>query len=222
MGRTALLLSGSNPSPSIKSNPSVLPRIQCSFTPHQLLPLYWLFLISLQACFSLVYAMLLFFSLTFFGPIVPSSPSNRHSIALLQSTGKFFSEETLTLLTPIHLTSHLSSVHPTALISLAPPPTSSTLWLHLHQVLSSIDYGCLFSAALTMVVCSQQHWLWLSVSLVLKRASCSLLWWLASYLHSQSCSDSFLGSLASSWSWYLEHTRAWSCVLSSSDGSNKY
>ena len=163
MGRTALLLSGSNPSPSIKSNPSVLPRIQCSFTPHQLLPLYWLFLISLQACFSLVYAMLLFFSLTFFGPIVPSSPSNRHSIALLQSTGKFFSEETLTLLTPIHLTSHLSSVHPTALISLSPPPTSSTLWLHLHQVLSSIDYGCLFSVALTMVVCSQQHWLWLSV-----------------------------------------------------------
>lgn len=33
MGRTALLLSGSNPSPSIKSNPFVLPRIQCSFTP---------------------------------------------------------------------------------------------------------------------------------------------------------------------------------------------
>ena len=91
-----------------------------------------------------------------------------------------------------------------------------------HTITNHFSYGCLFSVALTMVVCSQQHWLWLSVSLVLKRASCSLLWWLASYLHSQSCSDSFLGSLASSWSWYLEHTRAWSCVLSSSDGSNKY
>lgn len=152
MGRTALLLSGSNPSPSIKSNPSVLPRIQCSFTPrpphpprrHQLLALYWLFLISLQACFSLVYAMLLFFSLTFFGPIVPSNPSNRHSIALLQSTGKFFSEEILTLLTPIHLISHLSSVHPTALISLSH---------HLQQAPRCDFIFIRVSAALTMVVC---------------------------------------------------------------------
>lgn len=29
-------------------------------------------------------------------------------------------------------------------IVVTPPPTSSTLWLHLHQGLSSIDYGCLF------------------------------------------------------------------------------
>lgn len=110
---------------------------------HQLLLLDWLLLINLQACSSLVYALFFAFCflLVFFGPIVPS---NRHSIALLQSIGKFFRSfhilNSHSFNQPFAFcTHHCTDIVVTTTSDKLHVVNSVTIrWLHLHQVLSSM------------------------------------------------------------------------------------
>ena len=119
---------------------------------HQLLLPDWLLLINLQACSSLVYALFFgfWFPLVFFGPTVPSNPSNCHSIALLETIGEFFRRNFHILNShsfnqPFAFCTHYCT--DTVVTTTSDSSTLSILWPLVDCIFTR------FSASFTVVVC---------------------------------------------------------------------